>query len=718
MSSQIIRVPALLTELDVPAPSASLYLRRNAGDTAYEWASAGVSDHGGLGGLTDDDHPGAAWLAGRAGGQTLVGGTGSGENLTLSGTSHATPGNVVMANGQLLLASGAVSAPSISFGFDTDTGFRSQSAGDLRAVGNGSDVFQFTAAANTSMRAFDISNTYGFTVNGGTATFNPASAAGVPVIIKGAASQTANLTSWQNSAGTTRTFIDSAQRLTLPVGGLGSYDIRFAYEGSTPTIGYIQAQAGGSATIVISAGDRVLNSGAWTSPGATNYYAGSALQLSGQTMLFHTFEAAALVPTTVLTINKTGYTFSPGAATSGSPTLLTLTGPAHTTLTASAEAIDVDLALTRTVQFATGALATQRAVVIRPPTYGFVGASTLTTGVTFEVLGAPVAGTNATITNRYGARFKAATSGEIPLVVQGFSGGGNLIFRTIRGDGVTAMEQWDANGALLVSGTVQSADAFSFAGAASITRNGSTGMVTVNPQTISTSGFMVAATHASQVIGTFKGAASHTGNAIEVQSSTGAVGLSVSVGGTVTLAPATNNSRLIPTSNYLEINVGGTECARFRPTSGNLFQVVMLGANGSASAPAWSHFNDTDSGEYRVGADHIGLAAGASLIMSVRRESSVDKWGVFTAAAAPVAQAAALTQTYSTADRTLSAYTPDAESSAYTGIDNAQGGSVYATLADLNALRVAVENLRAFTEDGVQFLNAMVDDMQAYGLEQ
>ena len=85
---------------------------------------------------------------------------------------------------------------------------------------------------------------------------------------------------------------------------------------------------------------------------------------------------------------------------------------------------------------------------------------------------------------------------------------------------------------------------------------------------------------------------------------------------------------------------------------------------------------------------------------------------------APASQPAALTQTYSTSDRTLSAYTADDESSAYTGIDNAQAGVVYAQVSDLNALRTAYENLRAFVEDGIQFLNALTDDMQLNGLEQ
>lgn len=90
-----------------------------------------------------------------------------------------------------------------------------------------------------------------------------------------------------------------------------------------------------------------------------------------------------------------------------------------------------------------------------------------------------------------------------------------------------------------------------------------------------------------------------------------------------------------------------------------------------------------------------------------------QKIGVWNAT--PVARPSAYTQTYATADKTLAAYTADTESSAYTGIDNAQGGTPYAQLTDLNALRVAYENLRAFTEDLAQFVNAQVDDMQTIG---
>lgn len=97
-----------------------------------------------------------------------------------------------------------------------------------------------------------------------------------------------------------------------------------------------------------------------------------------------------------------------------------------------------------------------------------------------------------------------------------------------------------------------------------------------------------------------------------------------------------------------------------------------------------------------------------------RANSTVPMIGFY--GTAPVAQPAAFTQTYSTADRTLGAYTPDSESGAYTGIDNLQAGTPYAQLTDLNALRVAYENVRAFVEDIAQMLNALVDDHQALGL--
>jgi len=59
-----------------------------------------VSDHGNLTGLADDDHTQYALLAGRASGQTLIGGTASGEDLTLQSTSDGTKGYIYLGAAQ------------------------------------------------------------------------------------------------------------------------------------------------------------------------------------------------------------------------------------------------------------------------------------------------------------------------------------------------------------------------------------------------------------------------------------------------------------------------------------------------------------------------------------------------------------------------------------------------------------------------------------------
>lgn len=140
----------------------------------------------------------------------------------------------------------------------------------------------------------------------------------------------------------------------------------------------------------------------------------------------------------LMTLSQNGdLTLAPVVRTTGSPTLLTVTGPAHTTLTASTEATDINFNLARTVQFAAGALTTQRAMRIQAPTYSFVAASVLTTASTLAISGAPSAGSNATITNAYALNVESGVSsfgGAIYLQNQsalrwyeGSGGGSNYI---------------------------------------------------------------------------------------------------------------------------------------------------------------------------------------------------------------------------------------------------------------------------------------------------
>lgn len=104
------------------------------------------------------------------------------------------------------------------------------------------------------------------------------------------------------------------------------------------------------------------------------------------------------------------YVYTDAAQTAGTRSLLTVTGVADTGVTLSTEQSDVYVNLARTVTWATGALTTQRFVRIAAPTIAFAGASTVTTAVTVDISGAPVAGTNATITNAYAFRVASGAS--------------------------------------------------------------------------------------------------------------------------------------------------------------------------------------------------------------------------------------------------------------------------------------------------------------------
>lgn len=101
---------------------------------------------------------------------------------------------------------------------------------------------------------------------------------------------------------------------------------------------------------------------------------------------------------------------APVAATSGVRSALTVTTPADTGITTTVEQTDVYLNLASTRTWATGALALQRFVRVAAPTVAFAGASTLTDAITVDIGGAPIAGTNATLTNAYALRVASGAS--------------------------------------------------------------------------------------------------------------------------------------------------------------------------------------------------------------------------------------------------------------------------------------------------------------------
>lgn len=74
-----------------------------SGDTLFwdgsKWVASAPDteiDHGSISGLAGDDHTQYSLLLGRAGGQSLIGGTGSGDDLTLTSTSNVTLGDIII----------------------------------------------------------------------------------------------------------------------------------------------------------------------------------------------------------------------------------------------------------------------------------------------------------------------------------------------------------------------------------------------------------------------------------------------------------------------------------------------------------------------------------------------------------------------------------------------------------------------------------------------
>lgn len=140
-------------------------------------------DHGGVGGLADDDHTGYARLDGRATGQIFYGGTAASETLRLDGTSHATPGVVytltsnvgvgivptttLHVNAAAVASAGILvqgsSSPRIRI---TETGstvhLEMQADGAAGYVGTGSNHAVHFRANNTSFGILEADGDFGF----------------------------------------------------------------------------------------------------------------------------------------------------------------------------------------------------------------------------------------------------------------------------------------------------------------------------------------------------------------------------------------------------------------------------------------------------------------------------------------------------------------------------------------------------------------------------
>lgn len=134
----------------------------SAQTTGIKWAAptTGVTDHGALTGLSDDDHTQYALLAGRSGGQTLIGGDTSGDDLTLQSNSSS-DGSIFLGSAQVsafdessgALCLGATSPTQANALFATSTGVTTSGQENTIRVIMSADP---TSSSSSSIRAMDV----------------------------------------------------------------------------------------------------------------------------------------------------------------------------------------------------------------------------------------------------------------------------------------------------------------------------------------------------------------------------------------------------------------------------------------------------------------------------------------------------------------------------------------------------------------------------------
>lgn len=265
---------------------------------------------------------------------------------------------------------------------------------------------QFATGAKTTQRAMRIQGPTYSAVGATTITSAQTLNIGLPV----AGANTTFTNSYGLVVGTPNDFINSMVNFGGPLNSFYQVSAQNTSNGTLASTDYVaQNDTSTNGTNFVDMG---ITSSGFTDSNFTLWGGASAAYLfsEAQNLTLATMRAGAtlrigtggtLLANLRAVFEDSQFLLTPGVATTGSPSALSITGAAHTTLTASTEASDVLLSLNRTVQFSTGALTKQTAVRILAPTYSFVGASTISDAATLYINDAPGTGTNATITRKY-----------------------------------------------------------------------------------------------------------------------------------------------------------------------------------------------------------------------------------------------------------------------------------------------------------------------------
>jgi hypothetical protein len=127
-------------------------------------------DHDLLDGLGDDDHTQYALLAGRAGGQTLIGGPDASNDLTIKGTSHGTPS----ASRTFIGVAPTITVNEDSDFFEFTEGTQDKCKVDLSAAAFTHNSTGNWLAINWDAEDFDPNGMHSTSVNTSRITFNTA----------------------------------------------------------------------------------------------------------------------------------------------------------------------------------------------------------------------------------------------------------------------------------------------------------------------------------------------------------------------------------------------------------------------------------------------------------------------------------------------------------------------------------------------------------------
>jgi hypothetical protein len=162
---------------------------------------------------------------------------------------------------------------------------------------------------------------------------------------------------------------------------------------------------------------------ATTTPDSANYimrYNGTSLQVNASSNV-----TIKVSNTTIMDINTSYIDFVPPGSQSGAITTFNFTTGASIGQTATAETIGFLVNMANTITHATGSIEYQRDFKIIARTHAFVGASAISVAATFYISGAPIAGTNATLLNKYALYVEAGNIffGGLPISSTGLANG-------------------------------------------------------------------------------------------------------------------------------------------------------------------------------------------------------------------------------------------------------------------------------------------------------